>query len=70
MYGENPDAPFYQLIPVQIGWSYFGTKIKCVEVPYEIVGNFDTEYAHIVRATFIKCDRDLRDDCRSESEIN
>ena len=43
--------------------------MKCIEEPYRIYGDYDTDKTANLQAVFVKCNPSLRDDCKRDDEI-
>ena len=51
-----------------MSYSSYVPKMKCIAEPYEIYGDFNTNIANNLMATFTKCDPKVRS-CKSNDEI-
>ena len=45
--------------------------MRCLDKQdFELLGNYDTNQASNFMIAFVKCDNDLRDDCKTEEQID
>lgn len=49
--------------------SIYGKKLKCIDEPYSILGDFNTDRAIALMTVIEKCNPEVRS-CKSEAEID
>ena len=70
--GSNQNSPFFKVHPNSLSdFEKYSPKLKCISPDQNVTlfGNYDTNQGQNLMVVFEKCDRFLRDTCKSEDEI-
>ena len=68
---DNPRSRFYQISPASKVWyDLYRKKLNCIDHKIVISGDYDSESVKHLSIRFMKCDPEVRSDCKSEDEIN
>ena len=69
---QNEESKFYPVeTQAEKSLKKIGTKMKCITGDkLELFGNFNSEKTKNLRIIFEKCDPEVRDDCKSDEEID
>ena len=68
----NEESKFYPVeLQAEKSLKQVGTKMKCITGDkLELFGNFNSQKTKNLRIIFEKCDREVRNDCKSDKEID
>ena len=59
---------FWPLHEKYLGFVNYRKKMKCIDEPYQIWGDYDADIASNLMVVFDRCNSTLRDDCKSDAE--
>ena len=70
--GNNKGSPFFKTDPLSVDILELNrSKLKCFDDPdFKLIGSFQSTSISNLLVAFEKCDRDKRNDCKTEEEIN